>query len=226
MKLFLFTLLISLHHLQVKITSILFLENNLYSLTFAEIVFRIGNADKEIIDKYIQCNTNIKANEFYSITKLDCPSENEDWNAYAQELGKTGNARIVFGKDSTGEYFDLYMYKLYKVSDEVGEYKNIKINGSGGSISVVSIIIIIAIICIILIIIAVVIVFYKKQSSAKLPRRQVTEKPNQTIPIQNTATTEQVASIPNPTPVTNQHNETASSQENVVNQVLSQSYNV
>ena len=193
-------------------------------MTLADLVFRIGNGDKEVIDKHIQCNTNMKANEFYSITELDCPSENENWYYMKQEIGKVYYLMALFGKDNNGEYADNGMYKLYKVSDDVGEYKNIKINGSGGSVSAVSIIIIIAIICIILIVIAVVIVSCKKQSSTNLPKKQVTKETNQTIPMQNTATTEQITSNPNPTAETNQQNENVSSQQVVVNQVISQSY--
>ena len=178
------------------------LDINKYNATYADIAFRIGNSEKEIINKHIQCNTKLRANEFYSITKLDCPSENEKWSEFAKNFGQSTYVYPLFGKDNNGEYADYTMYKLYKVSDDVGEYAKIRINGSSGSLSVVSIIIIVAIVCIIIIVFAIVFVSHKKQSSAKLPKKQVTEKPIQTVSIQNTATTEQVANNPISTPAT------------------------
>lgn len=129
----------------------------------------------------------MKGGNLYSLTKVDCSMQGISISAFMSMLiGQVVQVEIKFGEEDGNAFMwdtQNMSTKLYKVSDDLGEYGG---NSGDGSDTLTLIIVIVVVVVVVIIIVVVVVIIVlaskKKQQTKKLPTKTAADKPAQSNP--------------------------------------------
>ena len=151
-----------------------------------DICIHTDNYDKLTSVGGITCNPELKEKDLYSLTKVDCSMMGISMSAFMSMLiGQVVQVEIKFGEEDGKAFMwdtQNLNVKLYKVSDDLGDYGGN--SGDGSDTLILSIIIVVVVVVVIIVVVVVILVLAseKNQKTKKLPTKTVSDKPAQSIP--------------------------------------------